>query len=79
MNDINNWVWIIDRGEMCCRNLENNVIVKMEKEGGNIRGKLHDMPMALYGKIAGIKNGEKIIRQIVKAAEKEYFRACFYE
>ena len=75
MIDINSWAWIVDRDAMCCRNLENNVTVIMEKDSKNIRGKLHDMPMALYGKIAGIRNGEKIIRQIVKAAEKEYFRA----
>ncbi|MCL2070396.1 MAG: hypothetical protein FWH19_05365 [Treponema sp.] len=74
MTEINNWQWVVDKDEMCCRNLENNVTVKMEKEGQILRGKIHDMPMELFGKIAEIENGEEIIMQIVKMAEENFFK-----
>ena len=74
MTEINTWVWIVDLDEMICRNPQNNVTVKLEKEGENIVSKLHDMPMALFGEISDNVDGEKIIMQIVKSAEEEYLR-----
>ena len=72
MTDIKQWVWIADKEKMICRNIENNVTVKMEKKGNKIKGKIQDMPMELFGELAGFENGEKIIMQIVKMAEEEY-------
>ena len=72
MIDLDKWVWIVDRKEMICRNAEHNVTVKMVTEDGEIKGKLHHMPMELFGEIAGISSGEKIIERIVKMAEEKY-------
>jgi len=72
MTDIKKWTWIVDKNEMICKNTENNITVKMSSEGGEIKGKIQDMPMELFGEIAEIENGEKIIMQIVKMAEEEY-------
>ena len=74
MTDIEKWTWIIDKAEMICRNTENNITVKMSDENGVIKGKIQDMPMELFGEIAGFGNGEKIIMQIVKTAEEEYIK-----
>ena len=68
------WSWIVDINDMICKNAENNVTVKIQKNGKIIRGTLGDMPIALFAEIAGYKNGEKIIEKIVKSAEKEYLR-----
>ena len=72
MIDAEKWTWIIDKNDMTCKNAENNVVVKMYPEDGTVKGKLKDMPIELFGKIAGLESGEKIIMQIVKAAEEEY-------
>ena len=74
MLSIENWTWIIDKKEAICRNTENNISVKMNMEDGVIKGKLQDMPMELFGKIAQLEDGEKIIMQIVKNAEEEYLK-----
>ena len=75
MIDVQEWSWIVDPDEMTCRNVENEVIIKMEKEGKNLKGMLKNMPIDLFSEIAGYEDGEKIIEKIVKTAEAEYFRA----
>ena len=72
MTEINDWVWIVDKNEMSSRNAEHNVTVKMEMKGGAFFGKLNDMPIELFGEIAALEDGEKIIAQIVRAAEEAY-------
>ena len=74
MLDVSGWSWVIDTDEMTCRNVENKVTIKIEKEGENLRGKLQDMPIALFSKIAGYSDGERIIEKIVKTAEEEYLK-----
>jgi len=70
--DVNGWDWVVNKNDMTCRNLENNVIIKMEKDGGVLRGTLHDMPMKLFAEISRYADGEKIIEKIVKMAEEKY-------
>jgi len=77
MIDVSGWSWVVDTDEMTCRNAENKVIIKMEKEGEKLRGKLQDMPIALFAKIAGYGDGERIIEKIVKTAEAEYLKEEF--
>jgi hypothetical protein len=72
MIDPREWNWVVNAEEMTCRNEENEVIIKMEKVGENLKGMLHDMPMELFAQIAGYDNGEKIIEKIVKMAEEKY-------
>ena len=72
MIDVGKWKWEVNKNEMFCRNEENNVTVKMEKAGENLRGKLHDMPMELFAKISEYENGEKLIEKIVKMAEEKF-------
>ena len=72
MTDVEKWVWIVDKNGMSCRNEENNVTVKITDEAGVLKGKIHDMPIELFGEIAKIEDGEKIIMRIVKLAEEEY-------
>jgi len=79
MIGIEKWTWIIDKKETICRNAENNISVKMNMEDGVIKGKLQDIPMELFGKIAQLEDGEKIIMQIVKKAEEEYLKGCTHE
>jgi len=72
MIDIGKWDWIVNKNDMTCRNIENDVTIKMEKSGGHLRGILHDMPTELFAKISEQSNGEKIIEKIVKMAEDKY-------
>ena len=73
MRDVDEWKWKVDKNEMTCSNEEYNVMIKMQKDGEIIRGKIHDMPMELFGEISELKNGEKIIEKMVANAEKVYY------
>ena len=75
MMDILGWNWIVDTNEMTCTNVENEVTIKMEKSGDNFKGMIRDMPMGLFSEIAKVRDGERIIEEIVKTAEEEYLRA----
>ena len=70
--NVNESSWVVNKTDMTCRSVENNVIIKMEKKGGVLRGIIHDMPMELFAEIAGYADGEKIIEKIVKTAEEKY-------
>ena len=72
--DVSGWNWVVDTNDMTCRNEENDVIIKMEKVGDFVRGRLHDMPMELFAEISRYKNGEKIIEKIVKKAVEKYLK-----
>jgi len=72
MLDINNWEWTIDKEKMCCRSIKNKVTVKITAENDTIKGKIDDMPVELFGKIAEFEDGENIIRQIVENAEAAF-------
>ena len=73
MKDVDEWKWKVDKNEMTCSNEEYNVMIKMQKDGEAIRGEIQDMPMELFGEISGLKNGEKVIEQIVANAERVYY------
>jgi hypothetical protein len=73
MIDIKEWVWVVNTKDMTCRNVENDVTIKMEKIGESLRGTLHDMPMQLFAEISKYSDGEKTIEKIVKTAEEEFF------
>jgi len=75
MTDILGWNWVVDTDEMTCKNVENEVTIKMEKNGDNFKGMIRDMPMGLFSEIAKYRDGERIIEDIVKTAEEEYLRA----
>ena len=72
MIDVKKWEWIADKERMICRNAKYNVTVKMIREKDSIKGKIEDMPIELFGKIAELENGENIIRQITESAEKAF-------
>ena len=72
MIDIKKLIWVADKTKMTCRNIENNITVKMDIENQAITGKIDYMPIELFGEIAELENGEKIIQEIVKIAEEEY-------
>ena len=75
MIDIGKRNCVVDIDNMICINVENEVTIKMQKEGESLKGKLSDMPMDLFAEIAKYGNGEGIIENIVKMAENEYFKA----
>jgi hypothetical protein len=75
MIDILGWNWVVDTDEMTCKNVENEVTIKIEKNGGNLKGMIRDMPIGLFSEIAKRRDGEKIIEEIVRTAEEEYLRA----
>ena len=70
--DASGWNWVVNTDDMTCKNVENNVTVKMEKDGDHLRGTIHDMPMEMFAEISRYKDGEKIIEGIVKSAERKY-------
>ena len=74
MIDVSAWNWVVNTGDMTCRNVENDVTIKMERVGEGLRGKLHDMPVALFAEISEYGNGEKFIEKMVKMAEEEYIK-----
>jgi len=73
--DINEWIWVFDNSLMVCRNVENGVIVKIERLGDTYIGILKDMSKAFIEKIYNEKQCEGIINQIVTDAEEAFFRA----
>jgi hypothetical protein len=75
MIDVLGWSWVVNTDEMTCRNVENKVTIKIEKNGDNFRGMIRDMPIGLFSEIAKYRDGERIIEDIVKTAEEEYLRA----
>ena len=75
MVNVGNWNWIVNTDDMTCKNVENDVTVKMEKADGNLKAMLHYMPMELFAKISGYSSGEKIIEEIVKSAREKYLRS----
>ena len=68
MIDVSEWVWIFDGASMMCRNAENEVVVAFEKVEGVYAGKLRDIPMKLFGAIAELEYGERVIADIIKNA-----------
>jgi hypothetical protein len=74
MIDVHEWNWIVDTNKMTCKNEENQVTIAIKKDGTNLKGMLEGMPINLFSEIAGYTGGEKIIQEIVKTAEEEYFR-----
>ena len=68
MINVREWVWVVNPDDKTCKNVENDVTVKMENVGGNLKAVLHYMPMQLFAEISGYNNGEKIIEEIVKTA-----------
>jgi len=74
MIDVSEWVWVFDNASMTCRNVENDVVVVFEKADNEFIGKLRDIPMDLFGKIAELENGERVIADIVKNAKDVFLR-----
>jgi hypothetical protein len=75
MMNVLGWNWVVDTDSMTCKNVENAVTIKIEKNGDNLRGMIRDMPIGLFSEIAKYRDGERIIEEIVKTAEEEYLRA----
>ena len=75
MIDVDGWTWKADKNEMTCTNSDHNIIVKMQKDGEKLKGKLLDMPIELLSEISELENGEKIIEKIVTNAERDFFAA----
>ena len=74
MTDVRQWVWKLNMADMICFNEENNVIVKIERAGKEIKGRMMDMSTELFDRIARLMNGPTIIQQITFAAENEFLR-----
>ena len=76
MINVHEWKWVVDIDGMICKNVENEVTVNIQKDGEILRGTIQDMPMDMFFRISKDANGEKVIEEIVKSAEKEYCK-CF--
>ena len=72
MINVGEWDWIVNKDDMTCKNIENDVTVKIENVDGHLKAMLHYMPMELFAKISGYKNGEKVIEEIVGKAREKY-------
>ena len=77
MINVHEWKWVVDIDGMTCKNIENEVVINIRKDGETLRGEFRDMPIGLFSMIAKDANGEKVIEEIVKSAEKEYCK-CFW-
>jgi len=72
--DVRHWVWKLNFADKTCFNEENKVLVKIENDGQETRGRILDMSCELYSKIARLMNGPTVVQQIVVAAENEFLR-----
>jgi hypothetical protein len=72
MVNVGEWNWVVNTDDMTCKNVENDVTIKMEIVGGNLKAMLHDMPIRLFTEISEYNNGEKIIEEIVRIAREKY-------
>ena len=75
MIDVRRWTWKLDVLKMTCVNEENKVVVRINRKGKEIKGKVLDMSKELFWSIARQENGPKIVQEIVLAAENEYCKA----
>ena len=60
---------------MTCTDYVNKIVVKMEREGRGIKGKLEDIPMELFAEWAKEPDGEKYVINTVMEAEEVFSRA----
>jgi len=60
---------------MTCKNTTNNIVVKYEKLGKNLTGKIIDLPLELINKWTIEKTVEINIRNAVKEAEEIFMKA----
>ena len=72
MINVGEWHWVVNMDDMTCKNLENEVTIKIERVGEDLKAMLHDMPIELFAEISGYNDGEKIIENIVRLAGEEY-------
>jgi len=75
MVDLTEWAWIFDTTFVVCRNVDNKVIIEIERTGNTRTGEMPDFPMELFGRIAGLGYDEKFFEKFVKSAADEFFRA----
>jgi len=72
MIDVRGWSWVINTKDMTCKSVENEVIIKMERDGENLKAILYDMPIWLFAEISGYGDGEKVIEEIIRTAGEKY-------
>ena len=69
--------WIADLGAKACRNINNRIVVKFEKNGKSIIGKISYIPVELFYQWAKLKHGERLMKKAVYEAEEVFLRAYF--
>ena len=75
MLNITDWAWIFDNTYVVCRNVDNKVIVEIERTGNTRTGEIQDFPIELYGKISELHYGDAIIEELIISAADEFFSA----
>lgn len=72
---INEWIWVFDTALMLCQNVENKIVVDIERTCTNYIGRHQNIPMAIFEEIAGLTPGEKIIEQIAINSDNDFFNS----
>ena len=79
MLNITEWAWVFNNTFVVCRNVDNKIVVEIERTGNVRTGLLYDMPMELFGKIAELGYEEKFLEQLAKSAEDEFLKTYLGE
>jgi hypothetical protein len=67
--------WLGDFDTMVCQNKTNKIVVELEKKGKAYIGKIKYLPIELMVILAGMKDGELLIKKLVMDAEEAFTRA----
>jgi hypothetical protein len=65
--------WIVDLGNMTCRNINTKMVVEFQKSGKGYKGKIKDMPIELMAQWAKLKDGERLMQKTVMDAEEVFY------
>ena len=71
---INEWVWAFDNTMLLCRNVEDRIMVDIERTGNIYMGDFQDIPMALFGEMAELNYKERVTKRIAGNEDDEYIR-----
>lgn len=66
--------WIADLEEMTCRNMNNRIIVRFEKKGHSLTGKIHEIPIKLRQFWDRFPNSDRLVHKTITDAKKIFLQ-----
>ena len=71
--------WIVDLGDMTCRNINYGFVVHLERKSGTFKGKIKEMPIDVMRYWSRIPHGYKFVKKSITDAENAFIKAYYAE